>query len=91
MPTPRPDPPGPRPSFPGLVAGIALFVLIGIPLTAYVWETLNQLMAGRVVVARALLTLPALALLIGLWRGIARAVQRWDAEQHPGPTERRLP
>jgi len=92
MPTPRPDPPGPRPSFPGLVAGIALFVVIGIPLTAYVWETLNQLLAGRVVArARLLITLPALALLIGLWRVLARTVQRWDADRHPGSIEGRLP
>jgi hypothetical protein len=81
-----------RPSFPGLILGIALFVVIGIPLTAYVWETLNQLLAGREIArGRVLLTMPALALLIGVWRVLARTVQQWDAQRHPDSTEGRLP
>ena len=35
-------------SLPKLIIGIAIFVLIGFPLVAYLWLTLNDLLAGDV-------------------------------------------
>jgi hypothetical protein len=64
-----------------LAVGIALFVLAGFPLVAYVWETLNQLMAGAVHPTRLLLSLPLLLLLAGLLLLLARAIGRWEAER----------
>jgi hypothetical protein len=68
-------------SVPRLAVGITLFVLAGIPLVAYLWETLNQVMAGEVYPTRLLLSLPVLLLLAGLFVLLARAVGRWEAER----------
>jgi hypothetical protein len=68
-------------SVPRLAGGIALFVLVGFPLVAYLWETLNQLMGGEVRPLRLLLTLPVVLLLTGVLRLLSRAVRRWEAER----------
>jgi hypothetical protein len=74
-----------------LVAGIAVFVALGIPLTAFVWESLNELFAGRVRPIRLLITVPVVLLLLFLWRILGRTVQRWDAARRPEPDDRRIP
>lgn len=70
-----------------LVGGIALFTLLGFPLVAYLWETLNRLLSGEVEGVRLLVTLPVLLLFLALLRWQARAVRRWEgeraAERHP--------
>lgn len=63
----------------GLVLRIALCTIIGIPLVAFVWESLNELLAGHWHSRHLLLTLPALALLLLFWRLMGRAIERWDA------------
>jgi hypothetical protein len=64
-----------------LVAGIGLFVLLGTPLVAYLWDTLNRLFAGIVEPVRLLIAIPAAILFYLLLRAMARAVQAW---QSPG-------
>lgn len=73
-----------RPSYGGLVLGIAVIVLVGIPLTALVWETLNELLAGRVEPAHLARGIVALGLLLVLWWFMGRLVQRWDRRTAPG-------
>lgn len=68
-------------SLPKLAVGIALFVLAGFPLVAYLWESLNQLMAGEVQPRRLLLSIPVILLLTGLLLLLARVVGRWEAER----------
>ena len=68
-------------SLPRLAVGIALFVLAGFPLVAYLWETLNQLMGGEVHPFRLLLTVPVALLLAGVLRLLSHAVGRWEAER----------
>lgn len=68
-------------SLPKLILGIGLFVLLGFPLVAYLWETLNQLMGGEVHAGRLLLSLPAVLLLAGLLLVLGRTVRRWEAER----------
>ena len=68
-----------------LVARIAVAVVLGIPLLAVVWETLNELIAGHLNGRLLLLGAPAAVLLVVLWRFLAGAVQRWDARLHPVP------
>jgi hypothetical protein len=68
-------------SLPKLTVGIALFVLTGFPLVAYLWETLNQLMGGEVRPARLALSVPAALLLAGVLVVLSRTVRRWEAER----------
>lgn len=82
--------PGTTLNLPKLIAGIAAFVLVGFPLVAYLWETLNQLMAGVVRPGRLALSLPLLLIFAGVLVMLARAVRRWEGERrealHPPPT-----
>ncbi len=64
-----------------LVLPMALFVIVGTPLLAYVWETLNRLVAGRADVGRLLITLPVAALLAGVLSLLARTISRWEGER----------
>ncbi len=57
--------------------GIAGFALLGAPLLAYVWESLNQLLAGHVNLPRLLISVPLLIALLLVWRFAAR----WAARQ----------
>jgi hypothetical protein len=61
-----------------LVGWIALFTLLGTPLVAYLWETLNQVLAGHFDLTRIGLSLPLLAALWILLIVLARLIQRWD-------------
>ncbi|HEX6308046.1 MAG TPA: hypothetical protein VFZ69_07655 [Longimicrobiales bacterium] len=61
-----------------LVLGIGLFVLLGTPLVAYIWETLNRLFAGILEPVRLLIAIPALALFYLLLRFMARTVHAWE-------------
>lgn len=76
-------------SLPRMVAGIAAFVLVGSPLVGYLWETLNQLMAGDVRPGRLALSLPLLLILAGVLVLLSRTVLRWETERleqpHPPP------
>jgi hypothetical protein len=68
-------------SLPKLVLGIGLFVLLGFPLVAYLWESLNQLMGGEVHAGRLLRSVPAALLLAAILLVLARTVRRWEAER----------
>ena len=68
-------------SLPRLILGIGGFVLAGIPPVAYLWETLNQLMAGEIHPGRLLVSIPAALLLAGVLLVLARTVLRWEAER----------
>ena len=61
-----------------LVAGIALFVLLGTPLVAYIWETLNELLAGIVDPLQLLGLLPAAGFFYLLLRTMSRVVESWQ-------------
>jgi len=72
-----------------LMTRIGLFVLIGTPLVAFLWQALNHLLAGRIVPLELLLFLPALLLLYILLRFMARAIESWDsARTEPDRSER---
>lgn len=61
-----------------LILGIAAFVALGIPLVAYIWETVNRVLSGHFETRRVLLTLPAILLLLGVFRLLSRTLTRWD-------------
>jgi hypothetical protein len=64
-----------------LIAVIAAFVLAGTPLVAYLWETLNRLLAGHAVAGRIALAVPVALLLAGLLALLARTVRRWEGRR----------
>lgn len=64
-----------------LVLGIALFVLLGTPLVAYLWETVNQLLSGIVDPMRLLITVPAALIFYFMLRFMARSVEAWSRER----------
>ncbi|HEU4698613.1 MAG TPA: hypothetical protein VFS40_05500 [Gemmatimonadales bacterium] len=82
MAPPTPAPPPGAPGYGRLVLGIAGFVLVGVPLLAFVWEGLNRLLSGTIHARLLVAALIALALLVPLWRFLARTVVRWDARRH---------
>lgn len=58
---------------------IALYAVLGIPLVAFLWETLNRVIAGNFDLVRIGLSVPIFALLLVLLRYMARATQRITA------------
>lgn len=77
------------PSSPGdqrrLMLRIGLFVLLGSPLVGFLWETLNQVLAGRFEPLMLLGFLPAALLFWLLLRSMARAVEAWHATPPDSP------
>lgn len=68
-----------------LVLGIALFVLLGTPLVGYLWEALNNLLAGHIRPMQLLLAVPAAVLFYLLLRFMGRTVRAWDRGRNASP------
>lgn len=66
--------------FAGLMAGMGLFVIIGIPMVFFIWRYVNDILSGRFVAAEAALALGLLVLFLVFLRLLARRVRRWDTE-----------
>lgn len=67
-----------------IVAGLALFFVIGFPMAAYLWSTLNDALTGTVALWRLGLAVPVLALFIGLLTFLARRIEQWEAVRPGG-------
>ncbi|GIV60686.1 MAG: hypothetical protein KatS3mg043_1775 [Rhodothermaceae bacterium] len=65
----------------GLVVRMGLVVVPGIPLVAYLWETLHQLLSLHVNTTRLLISLPVLVALIVWLRWVSRRVRQWMGEE----------
>ncbi|MGE5729893.1 MAG: hypothetical protein ACM34L_14905 [Gemmatimonas sp.] len=64
----------------GKIFGMLLLaMLIGFPMVAYLWETLNTLMAGEVHRERLLISLPVLLVFALYLRLLARLLHRLEA------------
>ncbi len=72
----RPRPPG----IGGLMAGMAVFVIVGIPMVFFIWQFINEILSGRFVPVDAGLAAVFLVLFVGFLRILASRVRRWDAE-----------
>lgn len=68
-----------------IVGIIAVAVLIGTPLVAILWETLNELLAGEVRTSHVALAIPAAILVAFLARVLARSVARLDPRTAASP------
>lgn len=66
-------------SEPRIFGLLLLFMLIGFPMVAYLWDTLNALLAGEVHRQRVLISLPLLVVFALYLRLVARLLQRLEA------------
>ena len=64
-----------------LIIAIAAFVVLGIPLVAYVWETINRALSGHFEAGRVPLSLLALALLVGVFKLASVTLTRWEGDR----------
>ena len=64
-----------------LIAAIAGIVALGIPLIAYVWETINRALSGHIPAGRMPLTVVAIALLYGVFKLASMTLSRWEGER----------
>lgn len=64
-----------------LIGRIALFVLVGTPMVAYLWETLNVLLSGRVEPGRLGMSLVVLALFAALLTFLSRAIHALEGDR----------
>jgi hypothetical protein len=55
-----------------------LFVLAGIPLIAYLWETANRVFAGRIELVRLLIAAAAVIALLLVLKILARVIEQWE-------------
>ncbi|HEY7636950.1 MAG TPA: hypothetical protein VH763_15480 [Gemmatimonadales bacterium] len=78
-----------RLSFLRLFGSILGFVLVGTPLVAYVWETLNRLLAGHFEGRQFAVAVLGALLLAALLRFLARTLWRWEQSSPRSPTSRR--
>lgn len=62
----------------GMTAAILGMTLLGAPLLAYIWETLNRLLSGQLELLRLALTVPAAVVFAVLLRLVGRTVERWQ-------------
>lgn len=61
-----------------LLFSMAVYVLVGIPLVAYLWETLNHLLALHPDPTELLIAVPVLLAFSGLLWLLARRIDWWQ-------------
>lgn len=61
---------------------MALSVVVGAPLVAFLWETLNELLALHVNLSRLLISVPVLLLFAGMLWLLGRTIRRWTMIEH---------
>lgn len=64
-----------------LVLPIAVFVIVGVPLVAVIWESLNRVFAGQFDGARIAIAFVAALVFAGLLKILARTVAGWQARR----------
>lgn len=82
-----------HPSIVRLVAGMAVFVILAVPMFAYLWWTLNELFSGFFDPVRGGIAVVVLIAFILLLLILVRSIKRWEAEREADvaahPTNRR--
>lgn len=68
------------------IAALILFIAAGGVLVYFVWEEINELLTGTVVLRHLLLGMAMLAILVALLMALARFVRRVDGAPAPPPT-----
>ena len=66
-----------QPSFVMIVAQMVLFVVIGIPMVAYLWEIINKALALSATPTQLLLGIPVLILFVGFVALLTSRIRKW--------------
>lgn len=66
-----------QPSFVVIVAQMVLFVLIGTPMVAYLWEIINKTLALSVTPTELLFGIPVLILFVGFVVILTSRIRKW--------------
>jgi hypothetical protein len=61
-----------------LFLGLLLTAAAGVPLVAFLWETINQLLSGHLHIRRILVSIPALLVFAALIRLVGRRLRRLE-------------
>ncbi len=64
-----------------IVLLMAVVVLVGLPMVAYLWETINRLLALEFDPVRIAVSVPLAAVLVGFLTLVGRRLSTWQAEQ----------
>ncbi len=67
-----------------IVLLMVVFVVIGLPMVAYLWETINQILALELDPVRIAVSVPLLAIFLGFLAVIGRRINRWHALHQQG-------
>ncbi len=60
---------------------MALVVLLGLPMVAYLWETINRLLALDFDPVRIAISVPVLVVFLGFVTFVGRKLNAWHAQQ----------
>lgn len=80
-----------QPGITRLAIGILGLFVVGTPMVAYLWETVNRLVSGNFELIRLLISIPIAFVFVLFLRFAARFVTRWEVERQqsiPSPGER---
>lgn len=64
-----------------IVLLMAVVVLVGLPMVAYLWETINRLLALEFDPLRIAISIPLLAVFLGFVTFVGRRLSAWHAQQ----------
>ena len=64
-----------------LAVGLAVYLVLAVPLFAYLWSTLNELLSGEIRPVRLVLAALALPAFIGVLYLMVRSIHRWEARR----------
>ena len=68
------------PGFTGLLVGMGVFVIVGIPMVFFIWRFVNEILAGYFVPVDAAMGFVFLIVFVLFLRFLGRRVVRWDAD-----------
>jgi len=64
-----------------LAVGLGVYLVLAVPLFAYLWSTLNELLSGVIRPVRLGIAAVALPLFIGVLYLMVRSIRRWEAQR----------
>ncbi|NOK62255.1 MAG: hypothetical protein GFH27_549327n85 [Chloroflexi bacterium AL-W] len=68
-----------QPSFVAIVAQMVLFVVLGTPMVAYLWEIVNKMLSFSATPTQMLLGLPVLIVFIAFVTILTSRIRKWIA------------
>ena len=80
--------PGVKPGTGRLAVGLGVYLVLAVPLFAYLWSTLNELLSGEIRPVRLVLAAIVLPLFIAVLYLMVRSIERWEARRQAAVSHR---